>query len=476
MVKRMLAMAMAALLALSVCACGETKQTASQDDMSKQVNLVWAIALDEPAGYDEVIEEVNKYLLEKINATLEIQFIQPGDFGQKTSMMMAAQDDSWDLMFTSNWQNPYEGNALKGAYYDLSEILKTETPELYDYFDEMYWDALTLNDQIFAVPMYQVMYHQCGLWFKKDEVEKYDLVDEVKSISSYEDMEAIYDVVKPNEPGMQMISGMTLNQFDVNMTPVKGGFCIVDGEVTDRREELLPQYYVARRWYEKAITTQDVVFDENPYLKAGKLFSRYNRHLPGAEAKHAISYDWDVIAVPTSDMILRRNEMQSALTAINRVSKNPVRALKLLELVTTDQYLFNLLAYGIEGVNYTKDGNRITPTEGNGYHIPEFRIGNQLLAYLMPGYEEGVWEETDRLNREAPVDENVGFVFDTAPVETEITNLNSVTEYTTGLKRGVVEDIEGTYQKHWDKRELAGAQIVKDEIERQYAEWKATQK
>ncbi len=474
MAKRMLAMAMAAVLALSVCACGEKKQTASKDDMSEQVNLVWAIALDEPAGYDEVIAEVNKYLLKKINATLEIQFIQPGDFNQKTSMMMASQDDSWDLMFTSSWQNPYEDNALKGGYYDLTEILQTETPELYNYFDELYWDGLKLNDQIFAVPMYQVMYQQYGMWFKKDETEKYDLVDEVKSIDSYEDMEAVYDVVHENEPDMQMVSGITHFLFDLGGTQTKAGYYIKDGVVSDRQDELLSEYYVARRWYEKGITVQDVVFDENPYLKAGKLYSRFNRHLPGTEAKLGISYDWDAIAIPTSDMLLRRQEMQSALTAINRLSKNPVRALKLLELMTTDQYLFNLMAYGIEGVHYTKEGNRITPTE-TSYYVPEFRIGNQLLAYLMPGYEEGVWEETDRLNREAPVDENIGFVFDITPVETEITNVQSVTEYSSGLKRGVVEDIEGTFKKHLEKRELAGAQIVKEEIERQYAEWKATQ-
>ncbi len=474
MVKRMLAMAMAAVLALSVCACGGKEGTASKDDMSEQVNLVWVLPLDEPAGYPEVIEEVNKYLLEKINATLEIQFIQPGDFVTKANMMLASQDDSWDLMFTSNWQNPYEDNALKGGYYDLTEILQSETPELYNYFDKMYWEGLELNNQIFAVPMYQVMYQQYGMWFKKDYVEKYDLMDEVDSFDSYEELEAIYDVIHENEPEVQTVSTLTQGLFDLGGTVVKAGFEIIDGEVTDRRDDFLPEYHVARRWYQKGITVQDVVFDENPYLKAGRLFSRFNRHLPGVEAKLQLAHGYEFVARPTTDMLLRRQEMQSALTAINRVSKNPVRALKLLELMTTDQYLFNLMAYGIEGVNYTKDGNRIEQTE-NSYYIPEFRIGNQLLAYLMPGYEEGVWEETDRLNREAPVDENIGFVFDVTPVETEITNLTSVVEFSSALKRGVAEDVDATFQKHLEKRELAGAQKVKEEIERQYAEWKATQ-
>ena len=132
------------------------------------------------------------------------------------------------------------------------------------------------------------------------------------------------------------------------------------------------------------------------------------------------------------------------------------------------------MAYGIEGVNYTKEGNRITPTE-DAYYVQEYLIGNQFLAYLMPGYEDTVWEETDRMNHEAPYDENIGFQFDKEPVLTERANLNAANEYSQALLHGRVEDVDATIQKDKAKRALAGEEKIKNEIQRQYDQWKAQQ-
>ncbi len=480
MKKRIGALLLAGTMMLSLLTgCGSTEETKqAADDSSKEVHLKWVIAGDTiPEGHDKVMEEVNKYLKEKINATLEMQFIQPGDYKTKTQMMMASQETDWDLMFTSNWQNPYEDAALKGGYYDIKDLLQSETPDLYKFFPESYWDALTMNDGgIYAVPMNQVMYQQKGLYFKKELVDKYNLEEAIMAADSLEDLSPVYETVAENEPDVQALITSIPTQFEESVTEIAAGISIAQGTVVEdcRDEDLLPAYKIMRDWYVKKILPQDVNFDATTYLQMGKVFSRYNRQLPGVNAKHRISYDWDVINKPTTGITLRRADVQGALTAINRMSKNPARALKLLELMSTDQYLFNLMAYGIEGVNYTKEGNRITPTE-NSYYVQEFRIGNQFLAYLMPGYEDGVWEETDRMNREAPVDESIGFIFDRTPVETEITNVQSVTEYSDSLNGGRAEDVEGTYKMHLEKRELAGSQKLKEEVERQYAEWKATQ-
>lgn len=481
MKKKIGALLLAGTMLLSLLTgCGETKEKAAgNDDMSKEVHLKWVIAHDNvPADLNMVLEEANKYLKEKINATLEIEFIPGADFATKANMMLASQETGWDLMFTSNWQNPYETNALMGGYYDIAEILQTETPELYEYFPKQYWDALTMLDGgIYAVPMNQVMFQQKGLWFKKDLVEKYDLLEQIENAKSNADLTPVYETIAENEPNVQPLVNISIDQFDDPTTSVVAGFTIEDGKVTDNLdEECLEEYKIARDWYLKGIIPQDMNFDQVTLLNMGRIFSRYNRQVPGAQAKQKLTYDWEIVDKPTTNMALRREDIQGALTAINRNSKHPERALKLLELMTTDQYLFNLMAYGIEGVHWDfNEEGRLVVAENN-YYVPEFRIGNQFLGYLMPGHDENVWEETDRLNREAPADENMGFIFDRSNIETEITNVQSVTEYSSALGGGRAEDVEGTFKKHIEKRKVAGADIVKEEIERQYAEWKATQK
>ena len=45
---------------------------------------------------------------------------------------------------------------------------------------------------------------------------------------------------------------------------------------------------------------------------------------------------------------------RGAMTAINKNSAHPEKAMEFLNLVNTDEYLRNLLNYGIEGVHWTK--------------------------------------------------------------------------------------------------------------------------
>ena len=46
--------------------------------------------------------------------------------------------------------------------------------------------------------------------------------------------------------------------------------------------------------------------------------------------------------------------------AISIVSKNPERAMMFLNLLNTDEYLRNLLAFGIEGVHYDLVNGRVS--------------------------------------------------------------------------------------------------------------------
>ena len=104
-VKRIFALMLCLALAFSFTACGNkgngsTSAEYYEDDMSKEVSLKWYIRMAEPKGADEVIAKVNEYLKEKINAKLDLVFVQPGDYDQKMQMAMAANED-FDLVWTA---------------------------------------------------------------------------------------------------------------------------------------------------------------------------------------------------------------------------------------------------------------------------------------------------------------------------------------------------------------------------------------
>ena len=104
-------------------------------------------------------------------------------------------------------------------------------------------------------------------------------------------------------------------------------------------------------------TISDECFDK--FGVAQKLFDLFLLQpcllYTSVEGKWKISYGYDITSIPTDDPFLSRAGVQTTMTAISRTSKNPVRALKLLELLHKDPYILNLLCYGLEGRDYTKD-------------------------------------------------------------------------------------------------------------------------
>lgn len=461
-------------LMCSLCACnGNSGGEAGQN--SEEVNLVWYLRSTEPAGFDEVQEEINQYTLDKINATVEIRFIQPGDWQQKMQMVMAAKEE-FDLVFTGDWASDFSNMVNMGGLMPLNDLLES-TPELKAMYSDAIWDATSFNGEIYGVPNNQVIYEQKGLCFIKDMVDKYSLP--VHEISSLEDLTEIYQTIKDNEPAdiIPARKGF-VGQFDPFETNIKD-FVIRDGKVVDPFDERLPQYILMRDWYQRGFFPGDVatLTDDASLTKAGKIFCTYGRYLPGSEEKFNLTHDYEIYHVATNEPFILRASVQSAMTSISATSKNPERAIQLLQLLQTDKYLLNLISYGIEGRDYQKDPeneNRINRS-ADAYYVGEFMVGNQFLAYLQPSYSDTVWQETEEANNNAAADPNIGFAFDQDPVKTEITNLESVNkEFITILENGLA-DPESTYQQVQEKKDLAGRQKIMEEIQSQYDAWLAQQ-
>lgn len=473
--KKIVAMALAAVMALSLCAC-DGKEDGEQASSGKTDTLKWYIMATEPVGFDKVMAEANKYIKEKLGVELELICLQAADYTQKMNMIMAAQEE-FDMM----WVNVglYESNIAKGAFLPLDDYLG-DTPELKALFEDGVWDATRVNGDIYGVPMLQVLYDQPGLWMIKSIVDKYSL--DVENIKSNDDLAEIFQVVKENEPEVIPIRSDATGYFSPYRTEVGStGFLIdEDGKVLSLKPEAMEEKRDSKEWYAKGFYPADVttMTDEQSLIAAQKLFSRYSRQLPGVSGKFKNSNGYDVVNVALNDGVISRKSVQSTMTVISATSKNPEKAMALLELMQTDKYLFNLMSYGIEGEDWTKDPeneNRILREDG-AYYVPEYLIGNQFLAYILPNYEDTVWEETIAENEKAVIDPNNGFAFVRDSVETELTNLASIGQEFGSLLSYGEEPIEDVWAKYTEKRKMAGEDKVREEIQNQYDAWKATQK
>ena len=481
---RIISTILALALAVSLCACGSStgeKKAANliADDPDKHVDLVWYIRCSEPNGFKEVLDEANKYLNEKLNITLNLQCIEPGDYDSKVQLALASEE-TLDIIWTSNWANKYEPNVAKGAFMALDDYL--ELPELATLkarYKEGIWQAATIGDKIYGVPIEQVLYNQGGAVFIKDMSEKYNVVDKINGSKSLDDFEEIFEIVREGEPSDFAITTSNTKYFTDHgdRSSSAGEFDIINDKVTNSYDENFEHAKRMRRWNEKGFFPADIATldDTTALTKQKKVYSNYSRNLPGNAGKFMLTNGYEVIAVPTSRAILNRSGIQSTLYALSANCKNPVRALKLIDLLFEDQYLLNLLSYGIEGRDFTKDPdnpNRMNRDPG-GYYISEFMIGSQFLAYLAPSYEDDVWEETKKGNEEAEVDPYIGFSFDPSPVESEMSQLSSIRQQYNKILGYGLQDPEIVFPEREEKLEMAGQKVVMDEIQAQLDEWLA---
>ena len=440
--------------------------------------VTWYITNDTLTDRQTVLDVFNEKLVEKIGAKLDMQFIDNGSYNDKMNMIIASGKE-FDLCFTSDWTNKFLPNVKKGGYMDITELLEKETPGLKAALPDYLWSAGTVNDKIYAVPNNQVIFYQIALCFSQEIAEKYEF--DVDSLKTTTDIEPLLAKVKENEPNMfpyRYGYGITtfISPYYEQIEPSTGIAIRKDGTgepvVLADTPEFRDGINILTDWYDKGYIRSDInsMINDDAEIKAGKYAVTQGVYKPGG----TVTGDGkEAYAIPIEQPYLKANAGMPAMTSVSRTSKNPEKALKLLEVINTDKEMLNLLSFGIEGRHYTKvNENTIELIPDTGYNISAWKIGNQFNALFLKGQEDTIWDETIALNDQSVKSPISGFVFDTDPVKTELSQLATVVKEYSAVYNGS-EKLGELYQTYLKKLDEAGIQTVREEVKKQIEDWKA---
>ena len=233
-------------------------------------------------------------------------------------------------------------------------------------------------------------------------------------------------------------------------------------------EEIEPALASYKLWKDSGYTPADAATlkDENTLLKSGQIITRYQGNKPGVESALKNVYGQDYVVIPMGGSVVNTNSVQSTLTAVNVNSRNPEKAIQLYDYIFSNPEIANLLFFGLEGQDYDMvDGH--VQTKEECWKAPQWQLGNQFNAYPTVGSDEGVWEETMKLNDEAALDPLFGFVPDRTPIETELASCEAVWgEYKDILYYGL-KDYKTVLPEMMEKLEAAGLSKVTAELQSQ---------
>ncbi|WP_325175537.1 hypothetical protein [Paenibacillus sonchi] len=133
---------------------GDNKQATGDSgtvDTSQPVTLKMIFVGPKPVDYDAVFGEINKKLKEKINTTLEGEFLDWSDWAQKYPLKLAANED-FDLIYAANWAG-YNDQAIKGGFLELTDdMLKKYAPMTWEAMPQVSWGQAKVNGKLYMVP------------------------------------------------------------------------------------------------------------------------------------------------------------------------------------------------------------------------------------------------------------------------------------------------------------------------------------
>lgn len=513
--KKLMALALCLVMVLSMAACAQeaapttdtsedtssetetdTTTTPEGEDTSatedeETVHLKWYVAGNGPqADTPAVLEEVNKYLLEKLNCTLEIVETDFGNYDQKMQMVISSQEE-FDLCYTANWSNNFYSNVSRNAFLELDELVDTYAPELKADMPPAGWDAGRVNGKLYGIPNQQIWAMTNVIQLNKDVVEEYGF--DTSTVKTLADLDPLFEQYKADHPetyplaldsqGALAFSTFSMGYDELAGRHIPGAIMLEDGDLKVINQFELPQvkefYELLYDWSQKGYIRPDAstVMDAKPDMKNGMHIAIFGgTYKPSSQEMNKMTYGCELVDVLLSDSWLPTSGITATMTAISRTSKHPEKAMEFINLLNTDKYLYNLITQGIEGKHYEKlDGDFIRPIEGSGY-MPnaDWMYGNQFLAYLKEGQGADDWDITKELNASAKPSPALGFVFDPVPVQNEIASVSAVvSEYESGLSTGVLNPDEAL-PEFLEKLDQAGADTIIAEVQSQLDAWAAT--
>lgn len=482
-------------LALVLSACGAAKdnnnnQSASenpgtgQSENEKPVELIWYTIGTPQKDTERVNEEINKYTLEKINATVKLNLIDWGDYTQKMGIM-SASGQPIDIMFTASWAFDYVQNARKGAFMPINDLLESHGQGILDILDPAFLDGSKVDGINYGVPANKELPAQEVWRFNKQLLDKYDLsIDDVYTLES---LEPLLETIKENEPNITPLAVakdfMPLAGYDylIEKLPMAVKLDSTDYKVVNILEtpEMQKELATMRKYYQAGyIATEAATLDTmNDAHLAGTWFTDRATTQPFADNLWSASYGYPVVSTPAFEPIIYNWSVMGSLQAISANSEHPEKAMEFLNLLNTDVYLRNLVDSGIEGVHYEKISENMMRNlpDSKNYDMPTFSLGNVFLTYLTEGDPETKWEEFETFNAAGKPSPILGFNFDTSDVSTELATLQNVKEeFWSVLMTGTV-DPDAYIPMAIEKFKAAGLDKVIAEAQKQLDAWVAEQ-
>lgn len=425
--------------------------------------------------------ELDKVTIPAINAILRVvQLPAGGDRNSQYNLSLTTGE--YDMYYSGSWVN-HSDYARKHAFADITDLVKEVTPALYAALPEADWEGSKVDGRLYCIPQTTRDYSTVACYFyRKDLCDKYnldpidsfeDIGDYLRAVTKEEGMGGIADSPVSKWAFAQNLDLVAIDAQEFMTGIGKYGVLTTKSsgctDIVSLFDE--PAYVSAlktmKSWYDEGLVNRDILSGQ---LKTNDmLFAGTNAGIGAGDAR---TYWSDAYRIENQKLDIElaiyeygsnnyKSRSGQSSVAISAKSKNINTCLKFMELCHTNQEFYNLMSYGIDGVNYRLTEDNCMDTSGipQEYIFAFWRFwGNENLelksADRWSGYDEYV---KAHIEAEANVDPMNGFIFNTSEISDLVAACEQVyNQYQAPLINGISNDVEADLAKLRERYTRAG--------------------
>ncbi len=457
------------------------------------VDLIWIMGNPGQVPPDQAAVEavLNEISVREVGARVTTLYYD----NDRTMLAMSAGDD-WDMAFTSEWFNNFSVQARAGYFADITDLLATAAPALYETMPDIVWEGAMVDGRIRAIPVKKD--YAAELFFRFDRDLFVDTLGMSPPQLPNDDM--TFFELEPYLTAAKRAynDGLIGAEGRYPLFLMQGGFAGLDAlfDMVNRDAMLgIPYSAVGTRDSDRIVVT---VEHPDMYDRLVKLHEWFNagyinrdaatitdapRYIPvkvgqgfyGADAIWTGADGYPQVISRFSGPFLSTASIRGAMNAISADSLHKEAALRYQQLVNTNQVYRDILRYGIEGTHWNRTPQglvQVTTTGRERYRPWPFSQGSYSLSSVEAAegidVDPNMWQVIFDGYSDLEATNAIGFTFDIASVETEMAAIRAIRDrYWAGLVTGTT-DPSVEVPRMIRELEAAGLRNVQREAQRQF--------
>lgn len=481
--------------------------TGGQDGDIYEIYIAWMnFGSGVPTGMESVENAINEIVGPELGVNIKLLPMSAGSLVSEQNLMIST-GDKIDLVITMDLGGMVNSNALlplEDLYAQYGGNIKNVAQKSVD-------SAGYYNGTLYSIPLNYVTGQDYGFEGRKDIFEKYGFAPEEGKRYTFDELEAMFEVIKAGEgDSFYMLSNVNATEdlsvhhfpyhaiggsssgasagaliFDFAEKDWSKFTTIVNLYESDEYREFAERVY---RWAQKGFISPDGGSNTDAsetLMMSGNYLGQLYYITGDAVANFSSNTGYEIVAFPTE-----QQPFSLGVTALGWgipvTCENPEKTFQFLDYLYGDNNVDGMLQFGLEGQDYVVlDTNEygdilIDYPEGlDAATVPYFQVagifGDRLSWPIF--YPNDINMNQELREFEASIVYNspgIGYSFDSSAYTTEISAINAVlNEYKTIISSGAVDpDIE--LPLFIDALKAAGIDTVIAANQEQFDAWLAS--